>query len=63
MREPIEKAAENEEIRKFVTEEQIKNLILGHELFHFLEEKMRESIHGRRQSLSGNSLAMNTAPR
>lgn len=51
MREPIEKAAENEEIRKFVTEEQIKNLILGHELFHFLEEE-DEGIYTRSETIT-----------
>ena len=43
MREPIQKAASDEQVRRLVTEDQMKNLILGHELFHFLEEEEEEN--------------------
>ncbi len=51
MREPIEKASSDEAVREFVTEEQMKNLILGHELFHFLEEE-EEGIYTRSEKVT-----------
>lgn len=39
MKEPIEKACANDALTAFLTEEQMGNLILGHEIFHYLEEE------------------------
>ena len=51
MREPIQKAASDEQVRRLVTEDQMKNLILGHELFHFFEEE-EEEIYTRTETIT-----------
>ena len=51
MREPIQKAASDEQVRRLVTEDQMKNLILGHELFHFFEEE-EEKIYTRTETIT-----------
>lgn len=39
MREPIDKAVEGGSLHGFATREQLEDLILGHEIFHYLEEE------------------------
>lgn len=51
MGEPIQKATENQSIANLISEEQMKNLILGHELFHFLEEE-DETIYTRTEKIA-----------
>lgn len=42
MKEPIERAAGNRELTGLITGEQMEKLILGHEIFHYLEEEDEE---------------------
>lgn len=50
MKEPIELAAESGLPEGLLTMDQIKSLILGHEIFHYLEEE-EEGIYTRREKV------------
>ncbi len=50
MKEPIELAAKNGLFEGLFPVEQIERLILGHEIFHFLEEQ-EEGIYTRREKV------------
>lgn len=50
MKEPIELAAESGLPEGLLTMDQIKRLILGHEIFHYLEEE-EEGIYTRREKV------------
>lgn len=50
MREPIDRAMENREIASLISREQIENLILGHEIFHYLEEE-EDGIYTRTEKI------------
>ena len=50
MEEPIKKAVESLETMEIVSKETIYNLILGHEIFHFLEEE-DENIYTRTEKI------------
>lgn len=50
MKEPIELAAESGLPEGLLTMDQIKSLILGHEIFHYLEEE-EEGIYSRREKV------------
>ena len=39
MQEPIKKAADHDQICAFISKEQIRSILLGHEIFHYLEEQ------------------------
>ena len=51
MEEPIKKAAACPEITDFFSEDMIKSLILGHEIFHYLEEN-DETIYTRTEKIT-----------
>lgn len=50
MKEPIELAVKSGMLDGLVTEEQMKRLILGHEIFHYLEEE-EEGIYTRNEKV------------
>lgn len=50
MKEPIERAVGRGELEGLITEKQIGNLILGHEIFHYLEEE-NEEIYTRTEKI------------
>ena len=50
MEEPIEKAVSSLETMNIISKETLYNLILGHEIFHFLEEE-DESIYTRNEKI------------
>ena len=51
MKEPIKKALLSKEVMDILTEIDIENLILGHEIFHFIEEEDNE-IFTRKQKIT-----------
>ena len=50
MREPIDKAMGQCDLPGFISREQIENLILSHEIFHYLEEE-EETIYTRTEKI------------
>lgn len=50
MKEPIERAAGSKELTGLITGEQMEKLILGHEIFHYLEEE-DEGIYTRNEKI------------
>lgn len=50
MKEPMDKACENEDLLHMITREQMEQLILGHEIFHYLEEE-DEAIYTRNKKI------------
>lgn len=50
MTEPIERAVEQGGLWDLITKEQIQKLILGHEIFHYLEEE-EEGIYTRNEKI------------
>lgn len=50
MTEPIERAVEQGGLSDIITIEQIQNLILGHEIYHYLEEE-EEDIYTRNEKI------------
>ncbi len=50
MKEPIKRAAGNGMFNDLITEEQMVKLILGHEIFHYLEEE-DEDIYTRKEKI------------
>lgn len=51
MEEPLKKAAACPEIAAILPEAELRSLILGHEIFHFLEEE-DETIYTRKEKIS-----------
>lgn len=50
MTEPIERAVEQGKLSDLITKEEIQKLILGHEIFHYLEEE-EEGIYTRNEKI------------
>lgn len=50
MGEPIDRAMEQKELAGFISREQIESLILGHEIYHYLEEE-EEDIYTRTEKI------------
>lgn len=51
MGEPIKKAVADPAVASLISEDQIKQLILGHEIFHYLEEE-DEAIYTRNEKIA-----------
>lgn len=51
MEEPVKKAVNNPDLMGFISEEEILSLILGHEIFHYLEEE-DEEIYTRTEKIA-----------
>ncbi len=50
MREPIDKAVKGGSLDGFTTREQLEDLILGHEIYHYLEEEY-DGIYTRTEKI------------